>query len=128
MREWGKIAHEHFHQMRMEVLVMDNQRHFMEMMKEAEEDGKLLIQVEVEKAKQLREKKLADIEAAKQITKEANIKRVQEAKRDDKRMVCISFIEILTNTISLCTNDFLNDIKRSNRSNEMDERNEVKHR
>ena len=45
IREWGFIAHSAAHEKRMETLVMDNQRHFFQMMKSAEEDGKHLIEV-----------------------------------------------------------------------------------
>lgn len=42
IREWGSIAHAAAHTKRMEILVLENQRHFITMMKEAEDDAKLL--------------------------------------------------------------------------------------
>ena len=37
IREWGKIAHENAHQKRMELLVLENQRHLKDMLQQAEE-------------------------------------------------------------------------------------------
>ena len=62
IREWGVIAHSAAHEKRMETLVMDNQRHFMQMMKAAEEDGKHLIEV-FENKKAVEKKEKEDIQA-----------------------------------------------------------------
>ena len=87
IREWGKVAHSAFHEMRMETLVMDNQRHFMEMMKQADEDGRVLVEVEVTKAKREKEEKDAAVAEERRIAREKNKKRIEDAKKEDRKML-----------------------------------------
>ena len=87
IREWGVIAHSAAHEKRMETLVMDNQRHFMQIMKAAEEDGKHLIEV-FENKKAVEKKEKEDIQAKEREEARArNKKRIEDAKRDDKKMI-----------------------------------------
>ena len=87
IREWGIIAHSAAHEKRMETLVMDNQRHFMQMMKSAEEDAKKLVEV-VENRKAAEKKEKEDKQAKdREEAKARNKKRIQDAKREEKKML-----------------------------------------